>query len=126
MTVDYKRLCESDQKLMNLIWDNEPIPSGELARLCLDEFGWKKSTSYTILRKLIDKGLAKNEDGMVSAAAKREEVMGLESAVFVERSFGGSLPGFLVSFLGGRRISKKEADELRRLIDEYEEDGDEE
>lgn len=123
--MDYKRLCESDQKLMNLIWENEPIASGELARLCLNAFGWKKSTAYTILRKLIDKGLAKNEEGVVSASAKKEDVMGLESAVFVERSFGGLLPVFLASFLGGRRISKKEADELRRLIDEYEEDGDE-
>ena len=121
----YKRLCDSDQKLMNLIWAYEPIPSGELARRCMEEYGWKKSTSYTVLRKLIDKGMAQNENGIVSAAAKQEDVMEQESAAFIDRAFGGSLPGFLVSFLGSRRISRKDADELRRLLDEYQAEGEE-
>lgn len=120
--MDYKRLCESDQKLMGLIWESEPIASGELAKLCLEQFGWKKTTSYTILRKLIDKGFAKNEDGVVTSEEK-ERVKKLESTSFVDRAFRGSLPGFLVSFFGGRSITKEEADKLRKLIDEHEEDG---
>lgn len=119
--MDYKRLCESDYRFMTVIWDHEPMSSTELVALCRDSLGWKKSTTYTMLKKMCDKGLAKNEDTQVTAQIPREEVQAAESETFVEQTFGGSLPGFLVSFLGGKTISQKEADELKKLIDQHRE-----
>ena len=114
-----KLLCESDHRFMSLIWDNEPISSAELAKLCLEEFGWKKSTSYTMLKRLCDKGLAKNENSVVSSLVPRSEISERESNIFVKRSFGGSLPGFLVSFLKSKKLSKAEAEELMNLIEDH-------
>lgn len=115
--MDYHRLCESDYRFMCLIWAHEPVNSTELVRLCAAELGWKKSTTYTMLRKLADKGLVENEDATVRALVPREEIQRRESRKFVEQTFSGSLPGFLVSFYGGKRISPEEAEELKKLID---------
>ena len=112
--MEMMKLCESDHRFMTVIWDNEPLASGEL--------GWKKSTTYTVLKKLCEKGFAKNEDTVVTALIPRDEVQAYESELFMERNFGGSLPGFLTAFLGGKTISAKEAAELKRLIDEHKED----
>lgn len=114
-----KLLCESDHRFMSIIWENEPLSSAELARLCFDEFGWKKSTSYTMLKRLEGKGLAKNENTVVTSLVPRSEINERESRSFVNKSFGGSLPGFLVSFLGGKKLSKSEADELMKLIEDH-------
>ena len=115
------KLCESDHRFMCVIWDNEPLSSGELVTRCAQELGWKKSTTYTVLKKLCEKGFAKNEKTIVTSLIPRDKVQAFESARFVERNFGGSLPGFLTAFLGGRTISEKEAAELKRLIDEHKE-----
>ena len=114
-----KLLCESDHRFMSIIWENEPLSSAELARLCFDEFGWKKSTSYTMLKRLEGKGLAKNENTVVTSLVPRSEINERESRSFVNKSFGGSLPGFLVSFLGGKKLTKAEADELMKLIEDH-------
>ena len=116
------KLCESDHRFMTVIWDNEPLSSGELVNICARELGWKKSTTYTVLKKLCEKGFTKNADTVVTALIPRSEVQAYESERFIERSFGGSLPGFLTAFLGGKTISAKEAAELKRLIDEHKED----
>ncbi len=115
----YRRLCESDYRFMNVIWDNEPVNSTKLVALCLETLGWKKSTTYTMLKKMCDKGLAQNENTIVTALVPREEVEAAESETFVAETFGGSLPRFLVAFLGDKTISDKEADELKNLIDQY-------
>ncbi len=115
--MEYHRLCESDYRFMSLIWEHEPVNSTELVRLCAAELGWKKSTTYTMLRKLADKGLVENENATVRTLVPREEIQRNESRKFVEQTFSGSLPGFLVSFYGGKRISDAEAEELKRLID---------
>lgn len=115
------KLCESDYRFMLVVWENEPLASGELVRLCEEKLGWKKSTTYTVLRKLSEKGLLENENTIVSAIVSKEEVQAFESECFVERAFKGSLPQFLTSFLGGKTISRKEADELKRLIDAHKE-----
>lgn len=115
------KLCESDHRFMTVIWDNEPLSSGELVSLCAAELGWKKSTTYTVLKKLCEKGFAKNEDTIVTSLIPRDEVQAYESERFVERNFGGSLPGFLTAFLGDKTISAKEAAELKRLIDQHKE-----
>lgn len=113
------RLCESDFRFMTVIWNNEPVASGALVELCARELGWKKSTTYTMLKKLCGKGFAKNENATVTSLIPRERVQKAESHRIVDHAFEGSLPGFLVAFLGGKTISEKEAEELKRLIDEH-------
>ncbi len=119
--MDYKRLCESDYRFLSVLWEYEPLTSSELVRLCQKELGWKKSTTYTMLRKMCEKGLAKNEKSTVTALVSKNEVQKAESNLFVEHTFGGSLPGFLVAFLGGKKISDQEVEELKRLIEEHRE-----
>jgi predicted transcriptional regulator len=115
------KLCDSDYRFMTLVWDNEPVNSGKLVELSLEKLGWKKSTTYTTLKKLCEKGFAQNENTVVTSLIPRESVQAFESERFVERTFEGSLPGFLAAFLGGKTISEKEAAELKRLIDEHQE-----
>ncbi|MBQ1334913.1 MAG: BlaI/MecI/CopY family transcriptional regulator [Clostridia bacterium] len=120
--MDKKRLAESDFRFMSIVWEREPVGSTELARLCLERLGWKKSTTYTMIKKMCEKGFAQNENAVVTSRVKKSEVQAEESRHFVEQTFSGSLPGFLVSFLGDKKISKEEALELKRLIDEHQED----
>lgn len=119
--MDTLKLCESDYRFMTVIWDHEPLASGTLVELCQEALGWKKSTTYTVLKKMCERGFAKNEDRVVSALIPREQVQAYESEYFVERTFDGSLPGFLAAFLGGKTISSQEAEELKRLIDRHKE-----
>lgn len=114
-------LCNSDYRFMSIVWDHAPVGSGELVRLCREQLGWKKSTTYTEIKRLCEKGILKNEKAVVEPLVTREEVQAQESGDFVERTFGGSLPGFLAAFLGGRKLSDQEAEELKRLIDQYRE-----
>ncbi|MDD3073293.1 MAG: BlaI/MecI/CopY family transcriptional regulator, partial [Eubacteriales bacterium] len=102
-------------------WENEPVESGQLVKLCADKLGWKKSTTYTVLRKMQEKGLLKNENTIVSTIVPKEKVQAYESEYFIERAFEGSLPQFLSSFLGGKTISAQQADEIKRLIDAHKE-----
>lgn len=114
------RLYDAELRLMDLVWQLEPVNSTRLARLCLEEYGWKKSTTFNLIRKLAGRGFVKNENATVTALVKREQVRQYESGAVVERSFGGSLPAFVAAFLQGRDLSQAEAGELRRLIDESE------
>ena len=114
----YHRLCESDYRFLSLIWDHEPINSTELVRLAAEELGWKKSTVYTMVKKLAEKDLVANENATVRSLVPREEIQMQESRSFVDHAFAGSLPSFLVSFYGGKGISPEEAQELQKLIDE--------
>ncbi|MDD6815314.1 MAG: BlaI/MecI/CopY family transcriptional regulator [Firmicutes bacterium] len=115
------KLCESDYRFMTVIWDNEPVASGQLVELCRQQLGWKKATTYTTLKKLSEKGFAQNVDTIVTSLVPREDVQAYASEHFVEHTFRGSLPQFLVSFLGGKTISEEEAKELKRLIDQHRE-----
>lgn len=120
--MDEKRLCDSDYRFMSIVWDNAPLNSGELTRICYEKLGWKKSTVYTTIKKLCIKGYIKNENATVSVLIPKEQVQINESNSFVDRDFEGSLPGFIAAFLGGRKITKNEAEEIKRLIDDYQED----
>lgn len=117
---DYK-LAHSEAKFADIIWQHEPVGSGELVKLCEKEMGWKKSTTYTVLKKLCDKGIFQNENAIVSSLIKKDEFYARQSRRFVEDTFDGSLPKFLTAFIGGKRLSDRQADELKKLIDEYRE-----
>ena len=114
-------LGEVQTRFAELIWEHQPISSGELVKLCGDAFGWKKSTTYTVLKKLCEKGLFANDGGSVRALISREEYYSRRSGEFVAETFGGSLPAFLAAFASGRKLSSAEADGLRRLIEDCEE-----
>ena len=116
------KLCESDYRFMLVVWENEPVASGRLVTLCADKLGWKKSTTYTVLRKLSERGFVRNKDAVVTSLIPKDRVQARQSDRFVEHAFGGSLPMFLASFLGGRKLSEKEAAELQRLIDAHKEE----
>ena len=116
------KLFDAELKFMNIIWEEEPIKSGELVRVCNEKLGWKKSTTYTVLRKLAQRGVLKNENTIVTSIVKKEETQIYESHAVIEKSFGGSLPKFLTAFFGNKKISNDEAEELKKLIDSYKED----
>lgn len=113
------KLFEGERNFMEIIWQNEPVPSGELVKLCNEAFGWKKSTTYTMLKKMAEKGFAENQESIVTSLVTKEQSVKYASTQFMEREFRGSLPDFMVAFLGSKKISQKEAEELKRLIDGY-------
>ncbi len=115
---DYK-LGPMETRFAELIWDNEPIASGELVKLCEKELEWKKSTTYTMLRRLCQRGIFQNENSLVSSLISRQELRALQSEKFVEETFDGSLPRFLAAFTMKKRLSEKEIDELQELIERY-------
>lgn len=114
-------LCDSEYRFMQVVWEAAPVGSGRLTALCAERLGWKKSTTYTVLKKMCQKGLLKNENSLVSLLAPREVVDTQAAESFVDRAFGGSLPGFLTAFMGGRKLTAAEAEELKRLIDAHRE-----
>jgi len=117
------KLCESDYRFMTIVWDNQPLRSHRLVELCEEKLGWKKSTTYTVLKKLCGKGYADNTDSVITARIDRQEVQASASQQFVSHTFAGSLPGFLAAFLGGRTLSAGEAEELKALIDQHKEES---
>lgn len=115
---DERRLTNADRRLLDIIWESEPLESPELCRLALDRLGWKRTTTYTVLKRLCQRGYAKNESAVVSSLISREEVQTAEIESIVEKSFDGSLPAFLAAFSRRKKLSEAEIDELKRLIDE--------
>ena len=112
------RLGEVEMKFAEIIWSNEPLPSGELAKLCEKELNWKKSTTYTILKRVCERGLFRNDGGVVTSVVSKQEFLTKQSTQFVEDTFAGSLPGFIAAFTAGRRLSDSEIEELKKIIDE--------
>ncbi len=102
-----------------LLWEREPIGSGELVKLCNEKFDWKKSTTYTVLKKLCEKGLFKNEDGVVTSVLSREEYYSRRSGQFVKETFHGSLPAFIAAFASGNKLTEREVDEIQDMIDQF-------
>ena len=121
--MDTPRIFDSEMRFCEILWQHEPIRSSELARLCERELGWKKSTTYTVIKRLTERGVVKTENAVVTALVSREAVCRSESRAFVDRNFHGSLPGFLTAFVGGKGLTAAEADELLRMIDEFEEES---
>ena len=110
-------LCESEKRLMEIIWEEGPLESGKLVKIANEKIDWNKSTTYTIPRKLVNKGFVKNEDTIVSALIPKEKVLISESNQIVEDSFSGSLPKFVAAFFGSKKtLTDKEADDLIKII----------
>ncbi len=114
------RLGEIEMRFAEIIWAHEPLSSGELVKLCGEELNWKKSTTYTILRRLCDRGYFQNRDGEVRSLVTKEEFLAGQSEQFIEESFGGSLPGFLAAFSRRKKLSEEEIAEIRKIIEENE------
>lgn len=105
----------------DIVWDNEPIPSGELVKICEKKLSWKKPTTYTVLRKLCEKGIFQNVDGVVTSKISRDDFYSKKSEQFVEETFEGSLPAFIAAFTSRKKLSKTEVDEIQKMIDGFRE-----
>lgn len=116
--MDDLKLFDAEYKFMDIIWELEPINSTELTKVCRKKLGWKKSTTYTMIRKLSERGILKNENATVTALVKQEEVQKYESELLLEDKFEGSLPVFLATFLQDKKLSKEEAEEIQKMIEE--------
>ena len=115
-----KKLGAVEARFADLIWDNAPMSSAELVRLCARELDWKKSTTYTVLKKLCDKGYFQNVNGIVTSLVSRKESHVDRSRRFVEETFGGSLPAFLSAFTASKKLDASEVAVIRQMINEYE------
>lgn len=111
------RMGELESVFADLIWKNEPISSGHLSRLAEERLSWKRTTTYTVLKRLCDRGLFQNNGGTVTSVVSREEFYAKQSQIFVEETFHGSLPAFLTAFGSAKKLSDAEIDELQKVID---------
>lgn len=111
------KLGEIESRFADIIWSNEPLSSRRLAELAEQELTWKKSTTYTILKRLCERGIFQNENGTVTSLISKEEFYALQSEKFVEETFEGSLPAFLAAFGTRKKLSEREVEELKQLID---------
>lgn len=108
-----------EAKFADIIWENEPIPSPELVKKCSEALEWKKSTTYTVLRRLCEKGIFKNENGVVSSLISKNDFYGNQSREYVKESFDGSLPAFFAAFTSGKKLDEKEINEIQKMIDSF-------
>ncbi|MCF0122891.1 MAG: BlaI/MecI/CopY family transcriptional regulator [Ruminiclostridium sp.] len=114
-----RSLSLADHRLLDLVWDAEPIPSPQLCKLAEAHLGWKRTTTYTVIKRLCDKGCLQNEAAVVTSLVKRDAVQQAEGQAVLQRSFGGSLPNFLSAFLRAGSVSDQEAAELEQLLADY-------
>ena len=108
-----------EAKFADMIWKNEPVSSGELVKLCAAELDWKKSTTYTVLKKLCERGIFKNENGEVSSLISKQDFYAMQSEKFVEETFDGSLPAFFAAFTKRKALSTEEIAQIRSMIDSF-------
>ena len=115
-----EKIYEGEYRFLNILWENEPISSPKLVQLCNEQLGWKKSTTYTVIKKLIDKGIVKNENTIVSALVTKEEVDRQDSDELLQRTSKGNIPAFYAAFLKDRKLSREDAEHIRQIIDQME------
>lgn len=115
------KLAVVESHFAGVIWKNEPIPSGELAKLCEKELGWKRTTTYTVLKKLCQRGIFQNANGVVTSVLSKEEFYGMQGEKLVDEAFGGSLPAFIAAFTKRKHLSQEEIAEIKAMIDTAEE-----
>ena len=115
------KIFESEYRFCLILWEHEPLPSAELARLCKEKLGWSRTTTYTVIHRLSEHGVVKNENGIVSSLVSKDDVQASELDELVEKTFEGSLPAFIAAFTRRTDLSQTEIDQLRAMIDGYEE-----
>lgn len=118
--MDTPKVFESEYRFCLILWENEPIKSSELVKLCKEKLGWKPTTTYTVIKRLSERGVVKNENTVVSSLVTKDEIQSAEIDEMVEKTFEGSVPAFLAAFTKKRRLSEKEIAEIRKMIDGFE------
>ena len=118
------KVFESEYRFCLILWEHEPVRSSELVNLCRDQLGWKPTTTYTVIKRLSERGVLKNENTIVTSLVTKEQVQASEMNEMVERTFEGSLPAFIAAFVKHQKISKKEIDTLQEMIDRYRKEED--
>lgn len=111
------RLAAVEGRFADIIWRNEPVRSGVLVKLCADELEWKRTTTYTVLKKLCDRGIFKNVDGIVSSIISRDDFYAIQGEKIVDEAFNGSLPAFIAAFTSRKTLTQDEISEIQKMID---------
>ena len=117
--MDETKLGAVESRFADIIWQNEPLTSGELVKFCETELQWKKSTTYTVLKKLCEKGIFRNDGGTVTSMISKQDFYAVQSEKFVDETFDGSLPAFFAAFTKRKKLSMEEITQIRRMIDSY-------
>ncbi|MBE6718756.1 MAG: BlaI/MecI/CopY family transcriptional regulator [Ruminococcaceae bacterium] len=113
------KVFESEYRFCLILWEHEPVKSSELVRLCKEQLGWKPTTTYTVIKRLSERGVLKNENTVVTSLVSKDEVQAAEINEMVEKIFEGSLPAFIAAFTKHRKISEEEIDEVQKMIDNF-------
>ena len=115
------KIFESEYRFACIVWEHEPIMMRQLVKLCADRLGWKRTTTYTVLKRLVERGIMESNDSVVTSLISKEEIQLQESRDFIERTFDGSLPQFIAAFTNNKSLTDEEAEEIKRMIDSYKE-----
>ena len=121
--MDVPKVFDSEYRLCLILWEHEPIKSSELVRLCREQLGWKPTTTYTVIKRLSERGVLKNENTLVTSLVSKDQVQAAEIDELVEKTFEGSLPAFVAAFTKHRKLSAKEVDEVQAMIDRFKEEA---
>lgn len=116
------KVFESEYRFCLILWEHEPVKSTELVKLCQEQLGWKKATTYTVIKRLAERGVLQNENAVVTSLVSKDEVQASEIDELVEKTFEGSLPSFIAAFTKHKKLSAKDIQEIRNMIDSYEEE----
>ena len=119
INMETPKVFESEYRFCLILWEHEPIKSSELVNLCKEQLGWKPTTTYTVIKRLSERGVLKNENTIVSSLVSKDEVQASEINEMVEKTFEGSLPAFIAAFTKHQKISEKEIDEVQKMIDRF-------
>ena len=117
--MDTPKVFESEYRFCLILWEHEPVKSSELVNLCKEQLGWKPTTTYTVIKRLSERGVLKNENTIVSSLVSKDEIQASEINEMVEKTFEGSLPAFIAAFTKHQKISEREIDEVQRMIDRF-------
>lgn len=115
--MEIPKIFESEYRFCLILWEHEPVTAVELVKLCLDELGWKRTTTYTVIKRLGERGVLKNENGSITSLVSKDDVQASEINELVEKKFEGSLPAFVAAFTRHQKLSEKELDEVQEMID---------
>ena len=121
--MDIPKIHESEYRFCLILWENEPVSAPELVRLCQERLGWKRTTTYTVIKRLSERRVLKNENTIVTSLVSKDQVQAAEIDELVEKTFEGSLPAFVAAFTKHRKLSAKEVDEVQAMIDRFREEA---